>query len=163
MCASNGYRRKNHVENDFGSKIFVTNIYCRAYIGVMETDISYCELRRREVINGSDGRRLGHIADIVFGAESGKINGVILPYGKRGVFGKSQDLFVPWSCVQKIGEDVILVEILDLSSGAPTCVPRDEPKSLPSPPPSKKRKDSDCDGKCEKCMLFDCSRRWEGV
>ena len=129
----------------------------------MNADMTYCELRRREVINGSDGRRLGHVIDLVFSVESGKISGIILPYGKRGVFGKAQDLFVPWSCVQKIGEDVILVEILDLSTGAPTCVPSDGPKTLPTPPPPqpKKRKDMDCDGKCEKCMLFDCARRWE--
>ncbi len=136
-----------------------------AYIGVMETELSFCELRRREVINGSDGKRLGHIIDLVFTVETGKINGIILPYGKRGLFSKSQDLFVPWSCVQKIGEDVILVEIMDLACGMPTCVPAPE-KSLPSPQPAstaKKRKEPDCDGKCEKCMLFDCSRRWETV
>ncbi|MDE7464625.1 MAG: PRC-barrel domain-containing protein, partial [Clostridiales bacterium] len=33
----------------------------------MEADISFCDIRRREVINGSDGRRLGHITDIIFG------------------------------------------------------------------------------------------------
>lgn len=126
----------------------------------METELSYCELRRREVINGSDGRRMGHIIDLVFSVESGKIKGVILPYGKRGIFSKSQDLFVPWSCVQRIGEDVILVEICDLSSGMPTCVASNKTEMLPTP--SKKNKDSrDCDGKCEKCMLFDCSQRWD--
>ena len=58
----------------------------------MDNEMSYCELRRREVINGSDGRRMGHIIDIVFSTGSGKVKGIILPYGKRGVFGKSQDL-----------------------------------------------------------------------
>ena len=122
--------------------------------------MTFCELRRREVINGSDGRRLGHIIDIVFSQESGKIRGIILPYGRRGLFGKSQDLFVPWKCVQKIGEDVILVEINDLPNGAPTCVPPQKPDRLPPP---HKEHDGECDGKCEKCMLFDCSRRWEGA
>ncbi len=138
-----------------------------SYISVMEAEITFCDIRRREVINGSDGRRLGHVTDIVFGIESGKVSGVILPYGKRGMFGKSQDLFVPWSCVQKIGEDVILVEIIDLTTGAPKCVPASSSKCLPeppSPPPApKKRNERDCDGKCEKCMLFDCSHRWETV
>lgn len=129
--------------------------------------MSYCELRRKEVINGSDGRRMGHIVDIIFSAESGKIKGIILPYGKRGVFGKNQDLFVPWQCVQKIGEDVILVEIRDLPGCAPTCVPA--PKSDCLPPPKKKPVGpgvgpggggKGCDGQCEKCMLFDCAERW---
>ena len=132
--------------------------------------MSYCELRRREVINGSDGRRMGHIVDLVFSVGSGKIKGIILPYGKRGVFGKSQDLFVPWQCVQKIGEDVIIVEINDLSSGTPVCIPSGKPDKLPDrppppppPPPPRGSRDEkpECDGKCEKCMLFDCSRRWE--
>lgn len=120
--------------------------------------MTYCELRRREVINGSDGRRLGHIVDIVFATDGGKIKGIILPYGKRGVFGKSQDLFVPWACVQKIGEDVILVEIHDLGTGAPTCVPTAKPEYEQSK--QKKCNGKNCDGQCEKCMLFDCAERW---
>ena len=126
--------------------------------------MSYCELKRREVINGSDGRRLGHIVDLVFSIDSGKIKGIILPYGKRGLFSKSQDLFIPWQCVQKIGEDVILVEIRDLPSGTPTCVPS-PPRSndQPPPPPPKKSSGRNCDGKCEKCMLFDCASRWEAI
>ncbi|MDE5592982.1 MAG: YlmC/YmxH family sporulation protein [Clostridiales bacterium] len=123
--------------------------------------MTYCELKRREVINGSDGRRMGHIIDLIFSVDSGKIKGIILPYGKRGVFGKSQDLFVPWQCIQKIGEDVILVEIRDLSGGAPTCVPAPKPEFLPAPPPKKKGGgNKGCDGQCEKCMLFDCAERW---
>lgn len=134
----------------------------------MENEMTYCELKRREVINGSDGKRMGHIIDLVFSVESGKIKGIILPYGKRGVFGKSQDLFVPWNCIQKIGEDVIIVEICDLPGG-PVCRPdRPERPDRPPdnghlPPPPPKHKDRNCDGKCEKCMLFDCSRRWDAV
>ncbi len=150
----------HNVENSARyKKIFVTLCLLGAYIPIMDNELSYCELRRREVINGSDGRRLGHIIDIVFSQDSGMIRGLILPYGRRGIFGKSQDLFVPWKCVQKIGEDVILVEIMDLPSGAPSCVPAQKPERLPSP----KKDDHECDGKCEKCMLFDCSRRWQAV
>lgn len=146
-------------------KVLLTLLPFDAYIEFMETELSYCELRRREVINGSDGSRLGHIIDLIFSVESGKIRGVILPYGKRGIFQKSQDLFIPWTCIQKIGEDVILVEINDLPSCSPTCAPAKRPERLPAePPPHKKHKDKDdCDGKCEKCMLFDCARRWDTV
>ena len=120
-----------------------------------------------EVINGSDGKRLGHIIDLIFDTVGGIVRGIVLPLGKKNFFSKSQDLFVPWSCVQKIGEDVILVEIDDINSGAPVCRPKQPPK------PDKKPHDTDgdcaiggqdvnkCDGICEKCMLFDCSRRWE--
>ncbi len=125
----------------------------------MENDLTYTELRRREVINGSDGRRMGHIVDLVFSATDGKVRGIILPYGKKGFFCKTQDLFIPWQCVQKIGEDVIIVEIADSPAGLPPS-PQCKPDCLPPP---KKKKDRDCDGKCEKCMLFDCSGRWENV
>ncbi len=133
-----------------------------AYTNAMESEMTFCELKRREVINGSDGRRMGHIIDIVFTADSGKIKGIILPYGKRGLFGKSQDLYVPWQCIQKIGEDVILVEIHEMPGCAPTCTPP-PPKNDGLPPPPKKRRGgggNECDGQCEKCMLFDCTERW---
>lgn len=123
----------------------------------MDTDITYSELRRREVINGSDGRRLGHIVDFVFSVTDGKVRGIILPYGKKGLFCKSQDLFIPWQCVQKIGEDVIIVEIVESSKVIP-MPPKCDDDNLPAP---KKKNDRDCDGRCEKCMLFDCSGRWE--
>lgn len=145
-------------------KKVLSNRRRNAYTNAMENEMTYCELKRREVINGSDGKRMGHIIDLVFSVESGKIKGIILPYGKRGVFSKAQDLFVPWQCVQKIGEDVILVEIRDLPSGAPTCVPSQKPDCLPpSPPPPPRKKhggNGQCDGQCEKCMLFDCAERW---
>lgn len=128
----------------------------------METELTYCELKRREVINGCDGSRMGHILDLVFCADSGKIKGVILPYGKRGIFQKSQDLFVPWSCIQKIGEDVIIVEINGLNSGSPKCI-SPPPEVLPGKKKPPHDGGRDCDGKCEKCMLFECDKRWEGT
>lgn len=132
-----------------------------AYIISMENEMTYCELKRREVINGSDGRRMGHIIDMIFSVESGKIKGIILPYGRRGVFSKTQDLFVPWQCVQKIGEDVILVDIRDLPGCSPTCFPAQNcDKALDSPQKRKSDGCKSCDGKCEKCMLFDCANRW---
>ncbi|MCH5351779.1 MAG: YlmC/YmxH family sporulation protein [Clostridiales bacterium] len=123
----------------------------------MDTDITYTDLRRREVINGSDGRRMGHIVDLVFSVKDGRVRGIILPYGKKSFFAKPQDLFIPWQCVQKIGEDVIIVEIAE--SGVVFPPPKEKDENCPPAP--KKKKDRDCDGKCEKCMLFDCSGRWE--
>lgn len=138
----------------------------------MDNDLSFCELRRLEVINGSDGRRMGHIVDMLFSADTGKIKGIILPYGKRGIFGKSQDLFVPWKCVQKIGEDVIIIEINDCPADKPSCdrndcdrpsCDNDRPPAHGRPPARPRLRESDCDGKCEKCMLFDCAKRWQSA
>ncbi len=77
----------------------------------MET--SFLELRCKEVINVVDGRRLGHIIDIVIELNSGRVMGFVVP-GDRSfwnVFKSGQELFIPYSQICKIGEDSILVEI----------------------------------------------------
>lgn len=71
-------------------------------------EISYSELKNKEVINVSDGRKLGHIIDILFDGVNGLVKGVVVP-GDKKLFRKSEDIFVPLSKVKKIGDDVILV------------------------------------------------------
>ena len=141
-----------------------------------ENDLSYCELRSKEVVNATDGKRMGRIVDLTFSSESGVVTGIIVPINKRTVFSKSQDLFIPWRCVCKIGEDVILVNLITDPSGRLTCA---EDKNPPGKPPCDDKHCSakgeglppkkhaagdvpypDCDFRCEKCMLFDCAYRW---
>ena len=43
----------------------------------MET--SFCELKAKEVVNIVDGKRLGHITDLVFETHCGKILGLVVP------------------------------------------------------------------------------------
>lgn len=155
-----------------------------------DNDLSYCELRAKEVVNATDGKRMGRIVDILFDRNSGKISGIVVPYGRRNVFGKNQDVFIPWRCVCKIGEDVILVNLMVEADGRITCG-KEPPPPPPPPPPQKDCRhgghdgpgrggrrgdcdcDDDCDGdgrgdvpypdcdfRCEKCMLFDCAYRW---
>lgn len=129
-----------------------------------DNELSYCELRAKEVVNAADGRRMGRIVDILFARDTGAVSGIVVPLTRKGVFGKNQDVFIPWRCVQKIGEDVILVTLTVEPDGRVTC------KSPPPPPPKECRDrtpsragappDADCDGRCEKCMLFDCAYRW---
>ena len=77
----------------------------------MET--SFIELRCKEVVNILDGRRLGHIVDIVFDLCSGRVQGFVLPGEKQGwnLFKNSNQLFLPFCCIVRIGEDTILVEL----------------------------------------------------
>ena len=133
-------------------------------------DLSFCELRAKEVIDAVDGRRLGRISDAVFSGCGGGIEGIVVPVTKRGFFFKPREVFIPWCCVKKIGEDVIIVELegyydrKDKKHGKPHCPPPCSPTcpppqhEQPCPPPER----PDCDGKCEKCMLFDCRFRWNG-
>jgi len=71
------------------------------------------DLENRDVVNVVDGRRLGNIVDVELDLESGRIVAVILPGAQRflGVFGRENDLVIPWDRIKKIGADVILVEV----------------------------------------------------
>ena len=72
-------------------------------------ELSFSELRAKEVINMQDGRKLGRVCDLVLCYPENKWLGVIVPNG-RG-FGKKSELFIELRNIAKIGEDVILVNI----------------------------------------------------
>ncbi len=71
-------------------------------------EISYTDLKEKEIINIVDGKKLGRAVDILFDVTSGIIRGVIVP-GEKKIFRKSEDIFVPLEKVKKIGNDVVLV------------------------------------------------------
>lgn len=75
--------------------------------------IKISDLRIREVVNIVDGRRLGLIKDIDIDLEAGRIAAIVLPGQGRflGLFGRDDELIVPWEKIKKIGVDTILVEI----------------------------------------------------
>ncbi|MEG1527967.1 MAG: YlmC/YmxH family sporulation protein [Clostridia bacterium] len=73
-------------------------------------DITYNELRSKEVINVTDGRRLGRICDIVISSENCVIKGIVVPQ-ERKVFRSKDDLYIPWTQVKRIGDDCILVYV----------------------------------------------------
>lgn len=77
--------------------------------------VKISDLRMREVINVMNGKRLGLIKDIEIDLEAGRIKSVVLPgNGKMlGLFGKNDDVIVPWQKIKKLGMDVILVELAD--------------------------------------------------
>jgi YlmC/YmxH family sporulation protein len=72
----------------------------------------FCELRDKEVINVCDGKLLGFIEDLDIDCCTGNILAIVVPApGRFGHWFKSGDDFViPWCRIQKIGDDVILVE-----------------------------------------------------
>ena len=73
-------------------------------------DITFNELKNKEIINIYDGKRLGRASDICFEKESNEVTGIIIP-GEHRLFKKPEDLFVPISRIKKIGEDVILIKL----------------------------------------------------
>jgi len=77
----------------------------------MET--SFTELRSKIVVNLVDGRKLGHIIDLIIEQNSAKVLGIIVP-GCRStwsIFRSREDIFIPYHCICKIGADTILVEL----------------------------------------------------
>lgn len=71
------------------------------------------DFRQKEVINVSDGRRLGFVSDVEIDLEQGKVEAIVLPgVGKLlGFFGKDNEFIIPWDKIVKIGEDIILVDL----------------------------------------------------
>ena len=69
------------------------------------------ELRCREVINLCDGGRLGFVNDVKIDLFSGRITALLLPPagGVLGMFCRGEEICIPWECIERIGEDIILV------------------------------------------------------
>ncbi len=73
-------------------------------------EISYSELRSKEVVNVNSGVRMGKIIDMIIDSNGRNVLGVVVP-GIRKIFRASEDIFIPWCNITKIGTDVILVAI----------------------------------------------------
>ena len=76
-------------------------------------EISFCELRAKEVINLYDGKQLGHIIDLIIDTSCSRIVGIVVPCEKSFItlFKPSSNIFIPYHRICKIGKDVILVDI----------------------------------------------------
>lgn len=75
--------------------------------------VKITEFQSKDIVNVTDGKRLGNISDIEINLQSGKIEKIILSgTGKLLWFlGKEKELVIPWSNIVKIGSDVILVRL----------------------------------------------------
>lgn len=77
-------------------------------------NISFSDLRRKEVINMCDGARLGAVCDLEMDACSGTVYAIIVPGPPRfwGLMRSSDELVIPYNKILKIGDDVILVDLV---------------------------------------------------
>ncbi len=71
------------------------------------------DFKHKEVINITDGKRLGYVQDVTADLESGIITSIIVPGSNKilSVFSSSNDIVIPWNNIKCIGDDIILVEI----------------------------------------------------
>ncbi len=75
---------------------------------------TFCCFKRKEVINICDGLRLGFVNDLEIDLRNGKICKIIVPEGNRyfGLFCNEREFRIPWDCIRRIGDDVILVDVV---------------------------------------------------
>jgi YlmC/YmxH family sporulation protein len=71
------------------------------------------DLRYKEIINVCNGHRLGYVCDVEIDMATGQILSLIVPGPCRflGLFWREDDYILPWDCIQRIGEDIIIIEV----------------------------------------------------
>lgn len=69
------------------------------------------DLKYKNVINMVDGSMLGFVNDVEIDTCDAKIVSIVI-YGKFkffGLFGREDDIIIPWCDIKIIGEDAVLV------------------------------------------------------
>ena len=79
----------------------------------MALEIRLRELECKEVVCVSDGSRLGYVCDVILDVPEGCARAIVVPgKGKMGgLMGGSDEFVIPWSCICRIGGDIILVDV----------------------------------------------------
>ena len=76
--------------------------------------MSFSEIRRKDVVNIIDGRKLGRPIDILLN-DSACAEALVVPGKGGGLLGflrpDREGCVIPWNRVRRIGDDVILVEV----------------------------------------------------
>jgi len=77
------------------------------------TRTTIADLRYKEIINLNSGHRLGFVYDAEITLPEGQVTALIVPSPARffGLFGREEDMIIPWEKITKIGEDIILVDV----------------------------------------------------
>ena len=72
----------------------------------------FSELRNKEVIHICEGCRLGYMNDLLIDLDCGQVRAIIVPGPCKflGLFGREDDYVIPWGCIRRIGEDILLVD-----------------------------------------------------
>lgn len=78
---------------------------------------TFCKLKEKAVINICNGKQLGYISDIEVDTHSGRVLRIILQTGTSvfSLFGGKNLLYIPWQCIERIGDDTILVRFTEIA------------------------------------------------
>ncbi len=69
------------------------------------------ELKNKQVVCMKDGCVLGYVSDVELDTANGRLVSVII-FGRMrflGLFGKEEDIIIPWEDINVIGAETILV------------------------------------------------------
>ena len=71
------------------------------------------DFKHKEVVNITDGKRLGYVQDVCADFQTGRITSIIVPGSNKilNMFSNSNEIVIEWKDIKCIGDDVILVEI----------------------------------------------------
>ncbi len=102
-------------------------------------ELSFRELKKRDVVNVADGRCLGNIIDLSLDFPDGELSGIVVPGRRCGgiarLFDKTE-IYVDVTRIIKIGNDVILVDLGCENGGKrPRPKPLRPPQNQPQRPP----------------------------
>lgn len=69
------------------------------------------ELKQWDVVDISNGKNMGAIKDIEIDLSTGVVVAITVSSTESmfGIFGKNNELAIPWKNIVKVGEDVVLV------------------------------------------------------
>jgi len=77
--------------------------------------MKFSELSGKEIVNLNDGCRLGILAesDLLIDKKTGKIKALLVPDMRShfSFFSDKDFIEIPWECVKKIGNDMIIIEL----------------------------------------------------
>ena len=117
-------------------------------------DILFSELKKKDVYDSATGKKLGKITDLKFCFPSGKISAVTVGCG---LLGMGETKIVPFSEVEKIGEDAVFIRTKRGSAKPDVCPPEKKnpcvspcepnpcpPNPCPPKPPFPPQDDDNC-------------------
>ncbi len=81
---------------------------------MINMELSFKDLRKRDVVNVADGRCLGRVSNVFLEFPRGILTGIAVPERKtKGIFRwfDKSELYIAESKILKIGNDVILVDL----------------------------------------------------
>lgn len=101
-------------------------------------ELTYKQLRKREVINVANGMSLGKVNDLKLVFPSGKLVGIYVTGKKENCLSlvlKKNGLYIEESKIIKIGNDVILVNLSNHKQDDDDCSTRPDVCKKPTCPP----------------------------